>query len=167
MIKQLVIAVCVGVSTPMAGEAFAAQEKHVFEVSVDIPTLEFYVIPSETDWIHHQQTLPWDIATSTLGGLRKNFDVRTDSSAIEARLESFPFLSSGLDSRDDISLRINFNGTELSHQPVPVQVVSREEAVAGKRVQLEIEPRRPANGYTPGDYYGTVNIIFNVAAPTG
>ncbi|WP_248742648.1 MULTISPECIES: CS1 type fimbrial major subunit [unclassified Pseudomonas] len=167
MIKQAVIAVSVGVSTSMSGAVFAAQEKHIFEVSVDIPVLEFYVIPSEPDWIHHQQTLPWDIATSTLGGLRKNFDVRTDSSAIEARLEGFPILSSGQDSRDDISLRVTFNGTELSHHPVPIQVVSREEAVAGKRVRLEIEPRVHPDGYTPGDYYGTVNIIFNVAAPTG
>ncbi|NUU36845.1 CS1 type fimbrial major subunit [Pseudomonas sp. C2B4] len=167
MIKQAVIAVSLSVSMPMAGAAFAAQEKHNFEVSVDIPTLEFYVIPSEADWIHHQQTLPWDTHSSTLGGLRKNFDVRTDSSAIEARLESFPILSSGQDSRDDISLRITFNGTELSHQPVPRQVVSREEAVAGKRVRLEIEPRAQPGGYKPGDYYGSVNIIFNVAAPAG
>ncbi|MHB2249597.1 CS1 type fimbrial major subunit [Pseudomonas fitomaticsae] len=167
MIKQGGIALSVSVATLMAGAAFAAQEKHIFEVSVDIPTLEFYVIPSEADWIHLQQTLPWDIHTSTLGGLRKNFDVRTDSSAIEARLESFPFLSSGQDSRDDINLRVTFNGTELSHHPVPRQVVSREEAVAGKRVRLEIEPRAQPDGYKPGDYYGSVNIIFNVAAPAG
>jgi len=167
MIKQAVIAVSIGVSTPMAESAFAAQEKHIFEVSVDIPTQEFYVIPSEADWIHLQQTLPWDFATSTLGGLRKNFDVRTDSSAIEARLESFAILSSGRDSRDDISLRVTFNGTELDHHPVPRQVVSREEAVAGKRVRLEIEPRVHPGSYKPGDYYGSVNIIFNVAAPAG
>ena len=167
MIKQAVIAVSMGVSTPMTGAVFAAQEKHVFEVSVDIPALEFYVIPSEPDWIHLQQTLPWDLTTSTLGALRKNFDVRTDSSAIEARLESFPILSSGQDSRDDIGLRVTFNGTELSNHPVPRQVVSREEAVAGKRVRLEIEPRVQPDGYRPGDYYGSVNIIFNVAAPAG
>ncbi|MDL5593317.1 CS1 type fimbrial major subunit [Bacillus subtilis] len=167
MIKQAVIAVTLGASTPMVGGVFAAQEKHIFEVSVDIPTLEFYVIPTEADWIHLQQTLPWNLTTSTLGGLRKNFDVRTDSSAIEARLESFAILSSGQDSRNDISLRVTFNGTELSNHPVPRQVVSREEAVAGKRVQLEIEPRALPDGYKPGDYYGSVNIIFNVAAPAG
>lgn len=167
MIKQAVIAVSVGVSPPLAESALAAQEKHVFEVSVDIPTLEFYVIPSESDWIHLQQVLPWNLATSTLGSMRKNFDVRTDSSAIEARLESFAILSSGQDSRDDISLRVTFNGVELSHNPTPRQVVSREEAVAGKRVLLQIEPRPHVEGYKPGDYYGSVNIIFNVAAPAG
>lgn len=167
MIKQAAIALCVGVPTSIHPSAFAAQEKHIFEVSVDIPTLGFYVIPSETDWIHREQTLPWNIHTSTLGGLRKHFDVKTDSSAIEARLESFPYLSSGGDSRDNIVLRVSFNGKELSHDLMPQQVVSVEEAMAGSRVPLEIQPREQAGGYKPGEYYGTVNIVFNVAAPAG
>ncbi|MFJ4194326.1 CS1 type fimbrial major subunit [Pseudomonas sp. NPDC089534] len=167
MSKQLLFAASAGISVSLAGAASAAQEKRLFEVSVDIPALEFYVIPSETDWIHLPQNLPWHLSTSTLGGLRKQFDVKTDSSAIEARLESFPVLSSGQDARDDISLLVSFNGTELSHNPVPRQVVSREEAVAGKRVLLEITPRAQAGGYKPGDYYGSVNIIFNAAAPAG
>ncbi|WP_085580135.1 MULTISPECIES: CS1 type fimbrial major subunit [unclassified Pseudomonas] len=167
MIKQVTVAVSVGVSALLACAAFAAQEKRLFEVSIDIPALEFYVIPSESDWIHLAQHLPWRPATSTLGGLRKQFDVKTDSSAIEARLESFPVLSGGQDARDDISLHVTFNGTELSNNPVPRQVVSREEAVAGKRVLLEIVPRMNADGYKPGDYHGSVNIIFNIAAPAG
>ncbi|WP_192558906.1 CS1 type fimbrial major subunit [Pseudomonas allokribbensis] len=167
MIKQAVIAVSVGVSTPMSGGVFAAQEKHIFEVSVDIPTLGFYVIPSEADWIHREQTLPWDIHTSTLLGLRKSFDVKTDGSAIEARLENFPYLTAGGDSRDNIVLRVSFNGKELAQDPTPRQVVSVEEATAGRRVQLEIVPREQAGGYKPGEYNGTVNIVFNVAAPAG
>lgn len=165
MIKQAVIAV--GVSLSLAEPAFAAQEKLTFEVSVDIPTLEFYVIPSEPDWIHLQQHLPWRVHDATLGGLSKNFDVKADSSAIEARLENFAILSSGPGAGDYISLRVTFNGVELSHDPLPRQVVSREEAVVGKRVRLEIEPRPQAEGYKPGDYYGSVNIMFNVAAPAG
>jgi hypothetical protein len=44
------------------------QEARTFEVSVDIPTLDFYVLPAEANWIHLQQTLPWNIHTSTLQG---------------------------------------------------------------------------------------------------
>jgi hypothetical protein len=167
MIKQAAIALCVGIPASIHPLAFAAQEKHIFEVSVDIPTLGFYVIPSEADWIHREQTLPWDIHASTLRGLRKSFDVKTDGSAIEARLESFPYLSSGGDSRDNIVLRVRFNGKELSHDPIPQEVVSVEDAMAGSRVHLEIDPREQAGGYKPGEYYGTVNIVFNVAAPAG
>jgi len=116
MIKQAVIAVTLGASTSMVGGVFAAQEKHTFEVSVDIPTQEFYVIPTEADWIHLQQTLPWNLTSSTLGGLRKNFDVRTDSSAIEARLESFaiPLQRPGLAGRHQPARYLQRHGTEQS-----------------------------------------------------
>jgi hypothetical protein len=123
MIKRVAIVLCLSVPTSIHPAVFAAQEKHTFEVSVDIPTLGFYVLPSEADWIHREQTLPWDIHTSTLLGLRKSFDVKTDGSAIEARLESFPYLTAGGDSRDNIVLRVSFNGKELAQDPAPRQVV--------------------------------------------
>lgn len=167
MIKKTAVVLCLSLPTSIHPAAFAAQEKHTFEVSVDIPTLSFYVIPSEGDWMHREQTLPWDIHTSTLLGLRKSFDVKTDGSAIEARLESFPYLTAGGDSRDNIVLRVSFNGHELTQDPTPRQVVSAEDAMAGHRVALEIVPREQAGGYKPGEYYGTVNIVFNVAAPAG
>ncbi|WP_129974307.1 MULTISPECIES: CS1 type fimbrial major subunit [unclassified Pseudomonas] len=167
MIKQVAIALCLGLPASVHPAVFAAREKHTFEVSVDIPTLGFYVIPSEADWIHREQTLPWDIHSSTLLGLRKSFDVKTDGSAIEARLESFPYLTAGGDSRDNIVLHVSFNGKDLTQDPTPREVVSAEEAMAGSRVQLEIVPREQPGGYKPGEYNGTVNIVFNVAAPTG
>ena len=86
MIKQSAIALCVGVIT--CAQAFAAREERTFEVWADIPTLGFYVLPAETNWIHLEQTLPWNINTSRLEGLRKNFDVKHDTSAIEARLDA-------------------------------------------------------------------------------
>ncbi|MDD0970658.1 MULTISPECIES: CS1 type fimbrial major subunit [Pseudomonas] len=167
MIKQAAIALCLSLPASIHPTAFAAQEKHTFEVSVDIPTLGFYVIPSEADWIHREQTLPWDIHNSTLLGLRKSFDVKTDGSAIEARLENFPYLTAGGDSRDNIVLRVSFNGKELTQDPTPQEVVSAVEAGAGRRVALEIVPREQPGGYKPGEYNGSVNIVFNVAAPAG
>ncbi|MCX2544565.1 fimbrial assembly protein [Pseudomonas sp. 91RF] len=151
----------------MSTWAFAAREELEFHVSVDIPTLQFYVIPSEPDWIHREQVLHWDVNASALSTLRKHFDVRHDSSAIEARLESFPYLTNARDSQQHIILRVFFNGKELSHEPVPQQVVSAEEAKAGARVLLEIQPVKQFDGYKPGDYYGTVSLMFNAAAPRG
>jgi hypothetical protein len=164
MIKQSTIAVCVGAMMLLSASAFAAREEHTFEVSVDIPTLGFYVIPAETNWIHLEQQLLWNTATSTLGGLRKNFDVKHDTSAIEARLESEPWLSNGRDEQN-IYLRVSFNGQELSHAPQPRQVVSAEQAMAGGRFPLEIQPKVPVGGYKPGNYYGNVQLVFNAAAP--
>ena len=163
MIKQSTLFVW-SVMALMSAQAFAAREEHTFEVSVDIPTLGFYVIPAESNWIHLQQTLPWNINTSTLGGLRKNFDVKHDTSAIEARLEAEPYLSNGR-AEQNIYLRVSFNGRELNHDPQPREVVSAAEAMAGGRYALEIVPRVPVGGYQSGTYYGSVNLIFNAAAP--
>lgn len=163
MIKPSLMILCAGVLTLFSAESFAAREEHRFEVSVDIPTLGFYVIPAETDWIHRAQILPWNISTKSLGGLRKHFDLRHDTSAIEARLENAAFLSNGRDEQN-IYLRVSFADTVLTHE-TPRQVVSAEQARAGGRYALEIQPITPAGGYKPGSYYGNVHLIFNAAAP--
>ncbi|MNV97276.1 hypothetical protein D3C71_1923770 [compost metagenome] len=116
------------------------------------------------DWIHREQVLPWNIHTKSLEGLRKNFDVRHDTSAIEARLETEPYLSNGRDDQN-IYLRVSFNGRELSHDPRPREVVSADQAMAGGRFALEIQPKVPAGGYKPGQYFGNVQLIFTAAAP--
>lgn len=164
MIKQSAIALCLGALTLMSSLAFAAREEHTFEVSVDIPSLGFYVIPSEMNWIHIEQTLPWNLQTKTLGGLRKNFDVKHDTSAIYARLESEPYLSNGRDEQN-IYLRVSFNGKQLSPDTQSREVLSAAQAVAGGRFPLEIQPTTPVGGYKPGTYHGNVQLIFNAAAP--
>lgn len=161
-IKQATIAGCMGVLTLISACAFAAREEHTFEVSADIPTLGFYIIPTETDWIHRPQQLIWNPSTSTLNSVRKYFDVRHDTSAIEARLEVVPFLSNGRPV-DDILLRVSFNGVWLGLSPQ--RVVSAAEAATGARVLLEIAPVIPFGGYRPGDYNGNVLLLFNARAP--
>ncbi|MFJ4248609.1 CS1 type fimbrial major subunit [Pseudomonas sp. NPDC089741] len=163
MIKQSFIALCTGVLMLFSAVLFAAREEHRFQVSVDIPTLDFYVIPAETDWIHRAQILPWNVDTKTLGGVRKHFDVRHDTNAIEARLDSEAYLSNGRDEQN-IYLRVSFAGSVLTHA-TPRQVLSAEQARAGGRYVLDIQPIVPAGGYKPGNYYGNVHLIFNAAAP--
>jgi len=162
MSKQGAVVVLMAITGLMSAMSWAAREEHTFEVSLTVPSRAFYIIPSEPDWIHRPQPLLWSYPTSTLGSLRKDFDVRHDTSAIEARLESTPYLSNGRPD-DDIALRVRFNGVELSS--VMRQVVSREEAAAGKRVALEIDPVKPVGGYRAGDYAGNVLLLFNARVP--
>ncbi len=112
--------------------------------------------------MHLTQTLQWDYPRSMLLGLRKNFDVRHDTSAIEARLETPAYLSNG---KDVIALQVRFNGVELDSDPLFRQVLSQEEAARGKRVLLEIDPVPPLGGYRSGDFAGTVMLVFNARAP--
>jgi len=45
--------------------------------------------------------------------------------------------------------------------------LSATQAMTGGRFPLEIQPKIPVGGYKPGTYHGSVQLIFNVAAPTG
>ncbi|BBP72674.1 hypothetical protein PHLH6_46780 [Pseudomonas sp. Seg1] len=164
MIKQCTVAAVMVAAALTATATWAAREEHTFEVSLTVPSRPFYVIPAEPDWIHRPQRLDWNYVTSSLGSVHKNFDVRHDTSAIEARLEAVPYLSNGR-AGEDIELRVAFNGVPLSAEMPPRQVVSQEEAAAGKRVLLEIDPVKPAGGYRPGEYSGNVLLLFNARAP--
>jgi hypothetical protein len=164
MNKHCVAAVLAAITGLYDAMAWAARETLNFEVTLTIPSRPFYIMPSEPGWIHRPQVLLWNYPDSTLGGFSKNFDVRHDTSAIEARLESAPYLSTGRPG-ENIDLRVRFNGVELSADPVFRQVLSREEAAAGKRVPLEIDPITPAGGYKAGEYYGNVLLLFNARAP--
>ena len=164
MIKQCTVVALMAATALSTSGAWAAREEHTFEVSLTVPSRPFYIIPVEPDWIHRPQRLDWNHLTSSLGSVQKHFDVRHDTSAIEARLETIPYLSNGR-SGEDIELRVAFNGVTLSAEMPPRQVVSQEEAAAGKRVLLEIDPVKPAGGYRPGEYSGNVLLLFNARAP--
>ncbi len=146
------------------GVAWATRETLNFEVTLTIPSQPFYILPSESDWIHRPQQLVWNFSDSTLGGFSKNFDVRHDTSAIEARLDSAPYLSTGRPG-ETIALRVRFNNVELSADPVFRQVLSKSQAASGMRVPLQIDPVKPAGGYKSGDYFGNVLVLFNARAP--
>lgn len=161
MFKKLMVLM---VSAVACHSAFAAREVHHFDVFVTIPSQVFYVIPADAGWIHREQQLPWNLATSTLGGLRKYFDVKNEAGSIEARLEGRPYLSNGTPAHD-IGLRVLFNGKLLSELESS-EVVSMSEAAPGKRVLLEIAPVPPVDGiYKPGSYFGSVNLLFNAVLP--
>ncbi len=166
MNKPCAFALLAAIAGAFATHAWAARETLDIDVSVTVPTRGFYILPAEPDWIHRQQILQWNYPDSTLGGLSKNFDVRHDTSAIEARLESVPYLSTGR-AGEEIGLRVRFNSVELSADPGFRQVLTKDEAAAGKRVPLEIDPIMPAGGYKSGEYSGNVLLLFNANAPAG
>nr|WP_177450562.1 CS1 type fimbrial major subunit [Pseudomonas sp. Irchel s3b5] len=152
-------------ATLMAGPfAWGARESHTFDVSVTIPSRAFYITPTEPGWIHLPQEMRWNHFAGNFNTLAKYFDVRHDTSAIEARLETTPYLSNGWPTQN-IQLRVTFNGVPISTDVIPREVVSATEAAAGKRVLLQIETLKPANGFKAGEYTGNVVLLFNAKAP--
>ena len=141
--------------------SYAAREEHTFEVSVSIPTADFYVLPVDSQFLERTQVMKWDLTREYLEPLKASFDVLSNSGAITARLGFEPMLASG---QDLISLRVKFNGHELAL--TDTVVVPDNEAKTGYRVPLRIEAIKPETGFKPGAYFGSVQIMFDGPTPS-
>ncbi|NVZ68891.1 CS1 type fimbrial major subunit [Pseudomonas costantinii] len=140
--------------------AEAAVERETFEVFVEIPTADFFVLPVDPQLVQREQRLSYNPVSSQLSSLRGQFDVKSIGGAIGARLEDEAFLYSGT---DRIDLQVTFNNQPLSL--MHTEVVSTAEAMSGKRVALEIAAIKPTDDYPPGNYFGTVRMVFDAIAP--
>ena len=160
MFKQLTVWAGLVATLFIGAPVQAFQERQSFDVSVTIPIHEAYVLPSEPDWMAQDQLLAWDLATSRLGRLRKNFDVKNLNGGVAARLGAEPYLYNG---RNRIDLQVQFNRVALTLDPI--EVVNANDARAGRRAELDIAAIKPDDGYRGGEYYGTVHLVFDFLAP--
>ncbi|MCJ8205589.1 CS1 type fimbrial major subunit [Pseudomonas sp. RGM2987] len=140
--------------------AWGAVERETFELYVTIPTADFYVLPLDPQLVQREQRLPFSTITSDLIPLRATYEVKNSNGSIGARLGEEAYLSNG---RERIDLRVRFNGVELTLDSA--QVVTAIDARPGRQVPLEIAAIKPADDYKPGDYYGTVHMVFDATAP--
>jgi hypothetical protein len=140
--------------------AWAAVERETFEVYVTIPSADFFVLPLDPQ-VQREQRLPFSTITGELSPLRAIYEVKNSNGSIDARLAEEAYLSNG---RERIDLQVRFNNVPLTLDSTPV--VSASEARPGRQVPLEIAAVRPAGeNYVPGDYYGTVHMVFDAVAP--
>jgi hypothetical protein len=142
--------------------AHAVVERAIFEVRVTIPTADFYVLPTDPDWIGREQKLNWDLTAQELSPLRKHFDVKNSNGGITARLNEEAYLSNGR-AVDNIALDVQFNRIKLRVNDA--SVISEIDGKTGKRVELVISAVKPNDGYKPGEYYGSVHMIFEAVVP--
>jgi hypothetical protein len=162
MIKRLITLTCLVLGALTSVSAPAIVERQTFAVSVTVPTSEFFVIPVDPGWIGREQKLHWNLTAEVLSPLRKHFDVKNANGAITARLSEMPYLSNGRDV-DNIAVDVTFNRIKLTVDNT--EVVSQVDGKTGKRVELVIAAVKPDDGYKPGEYYGSVHMIFEAIAP--
>ncbi|GLX90471.1 CS1 type fimbrial major subunit [Pseudomonas weihenstephanensis] len=143
-----------------ASHAPGARDEHTFEVSVSIPTYSLFVIPVDPSFLEQEQRMHWNLVNDTLQPLRAEFDVVSATGSVTARLGYEPVLFNG---RDTIALNVTFNQQPLTQQDTVI--VRADEAWPGKRVALRIEALKPEEGFRAGEYYGSVQITFDAAAP--
>jgi hypothetical protein len=160
MVKTLLFALLFNLLALSSMAVWGAVERETFEVYVNIPTAEFYVLPVDPQLVQREQRLPYNTVTSELSPLRADYDVKNINGSIGARLGEDAYLSNG---HDRIDLRVKFNDIALTLDSA--QVVSAAQARPGQRVGLEIAAIKPGTGYRPGAYYGTVHMVFDAIAP--
>ncbi|ROM93893.1 CS1 type fimbrial major subunit [Pseudomonas brassicacearum] len=161
MFKKFAIAAPLAALALGSSVVFAASEtRHTIQLTAHVPTKTFHVQPVDPDLVIRDQVLSYNPATGDLSTLRAAFDTRHTAGAIEASLESAATLFNG---SDTVPLTVKFNGKDLKVGTAQ-EVLSEADAAAGRRVDLEIIPTKPADGYAAGDYTGTVSMIFDAVA---
>ncbi|MCS4246855.1 fimbrial protein [Pseudomonas sp. BIGb0164] len=160
MYKFIVLVMVIILLGLSIAEVEAAVERETFEVSVTIPTADFYVLPVDPQLVQREQVLAYNPVSSQLATLRAAFDVKNVGGAIGARLDQEAYLFNGT---DRVDLRVTFNDVELGL--AQSEVVTMADARPGKRVALEVAAIKPDDDYRPGNYFGTVHMVFDAVAP--
>jgi hypothetical protein len=162
MFKKIAISAPVLALAFISSAAMAVPQTHTIEVYADIPNTDFYVQPSNLDTVQKPQQLAWDIDTSTLKGISREFKAKSSVSigtapAITATLTEAAYISSGT---DEIELVVKFNNVELTAGSEK-EVFAADAATTEVLANLSIEPIAPAAGYKEGNYTGFVRVTFD------
>lgn len=86
--KVVLAALLLVVVTLLSTQAHAIREEQVFEVSVTIPTADFYVLPINPVFLEREQEMAWNLVTRTLKPLREHFDVKNSTGRSPRRATS-------------------------------------------------------------------------------
>ena len=143
----------------MTGRALAA-EQQMYEVFVDIPAVSFYVLPDDARLLVEAVTLEWDISSGGFAPVRTHFTVLNHNGGFNVKLEEAAVLRRS-DRRAQLELEVKLNGTSLSTNSKLIVA----HAKTPTRLALDIKANVPSGGYSPGDYFGSVNLIFEPPAP--
>lgn len=146
----------------VAGAVQAADpiEKQVLVTAV-VPTAAFYVEPIGSDWMSEPQELPWNPLRSAFGEIRHQVQAKSTIGPITGYLLSPPVLTSGLDA---IDLNVKVGATDLT--TTSTEILTAAQATPGAIMDFVVTAKAPTSGsFTPGNYQGLVNMMFETAAP--
>jgi hypothetical protein len=125
-----------------------------------VPTNGFYVVPTDPDLVNKDQDMSYQPTTGKMADVNGFFDVRNNNGSVHASLESAPKLVSGSTS---IDLQVMLNNKELTL--TPQMVVGEAESDVNYRAPLKISAK--GSNFQPGDYTGSVAMIFDAVPPVG
>ncbi|WP_331691929.1 CS1 type fimbrial major subunit [Pseudomonas sp. ZY71] len=159
MFKKLAIAAPLALLALGSTGAFAAGEaSHSISLVAHVPTNGFYVVPTDPDLVNKDQDMSYQPTTGKMRDVNGFFDVRNNNGSVHASLESQPKLVAG---NTTIDLQVLLNNKELTL--TPQMVVGESESDVNYRAPLKITAR--GSNFEPGDYTGSVAMIFDAVPP--
>ena len=159
MFKKLAIAAPLALLAMGSTGAFAAGEaSHSISLVAHVPTNGFYVVPTDPDLVNKDQDMSYQPTTGRMRDVNGFFDVRNNNGSVHASLESQPKLVAG---NTTIDLQVLLNNKELTL--TPQMVVGESESDVNYRAPLKITAR--GSNFEPGDYTGSVAMIFDAVPP--
>lgn len=159
MFKKLAIAAPLALLAMGSTGAFAAGEaSHSISLVAHVPTNGFYVVPTDPDLVNKDQDMSYQPTTGKMAEVNGFFDVRNNNGSVHASLESQPKLIAGSTS---IDLQVMLNNKELTL--TPQMVVGEAESDVNYRAPLKITAK--GSNFQPGDYTGSVAMIFDAVPP--
>ncbi|KIF63956.1 fimbrial assembly protein [Pseudomonas koreensis] len=161
MFKKFAIAAPLALLAITSTGAFAAGEaSHSISLVAHVPTNGFYVVPTDPDLVNKDQDMSYQPTTGKMAEVNGFFDVRNNNGSVHASLESLPKLVAGSTS---IDLQVMLNNKELT--TTPQMVVGEAESDVNYRAPLKISAK--GSNFQPGDYTGSVAMIFDAVPPIG
>jgi hypothetical protein len=148
----------------LAGEVAAeSQEQEItYTVLIQIPTVKFYVYPINYELFSQNNNLHWNILTAQFSPFLTYLKVRNTFGGITAKLTSAtPQLENGFDKQHSLPVEVKINSIIINNNPK--LIVDRSTALHETRIPLEIRvdsAKRP-----PGQYWGSIGIIFESETP--
>ncbi|WP_095181725.1 CS1 type fimbrial major subunit [Pseudomonas sp. Irchel 3F6] len=160
MFKKIAIAAPLALLA-MSSTTFAAGEaSHSISLIAHVPTNGFYVVPTDPDLVNKDQDMSYQPTTGKMADVNGFFDVRNNNGSVHASLESLPKLVAG---NTSIDLQVMLNNKELTL--TPQMVVGESESDVNYRAPLKISAK--GSNFQPGDYTGSVAMIFDAVPPVG
>ncbi|WP_434766611.1 CS1 type fimbrial major subunit [Pseudomonas triticicola] len=159
MFKKFAIAAPLALLAMTSTAAFAAGEaSHTISLVAHVPTNGFYVVPTDPDLVNKDQDMSYQPTTGKMAEVNGFFDVRNNNGSVHASLESLPKLVAG---NTSIDLQVMLNNKELTL--TPQMVVGEAESDVNYRAPLKISAK--GSNFQPGDYTGSVAMIFDAVPP--
>lgn len=161
MFKKFAIAAPLALLAMTSTGAFAAGEaSHSISLIAHVPTNGFYVVPTDSDLVNKDQDMSYQPSTGKMRDVVGFFDVRNNNGSVHASLESQPKLIAG---NTAIDLEVMLNNVQLTL--TPQMVVGESESDVNYRAPLKISAK--GSNFQPGDYTGSVAMIFDAVPPVG